>query len=277
MDINGKIITREYISIKPLSELRGKNKEIKEIVKRIGDESKLRETDVLYAGIAIPERMGEKIPKSKNILAEGISRLFDCEVLIAAEATAAGYEERNFKKHDKKKGILYMHLDVGNGVVIKDEMIFEADKTKQGEDKAYLCPWNQFSMVLTAKSLVNKGLGTSIVNMVEGNVDAISLDIVLRAAESGDELAMDLVKRSALALGMRTAYLVNMFNIEVVILGGGIEKDEGSFAQFVKESAERFLLKRVSNKLEIVSSELGKEASSIGAASLCWRETFMEV
>jgi glucokinase len=113
--------------------------------------------------------------------------------------------------------------------------------------------------------------------MVDGNIDSITLDVVLDAAENHDELAEDLVKRSALALGVRVAYLANMFNTGIVILGGGMEKKEGDFTQFVNESAKRFFLKDLAGKVDIVSGVLGKEASSIGAASLCRRELFMEV
>jgi glucokinase len=100
---------------------------------------------------------------------------------------------------------------------------------------------------------------------------------VLTAAENKDELAEDLVKRSALALGVRAAYLVNIFGTDKVILGGGTEKKEGNFIQYVGESSQRFLLNKVVNTVKIVPGTLGDEAFSIGAASLCRRELFMEV
>ena len=68
-----------------------------------------------------------------------------------------------------------------------------------------------------------------------------------------------------------------MFNPAVVILGGGTEREQSNFIQFVKESAKRFLMKKLVDKLEVVPGVLGAEASSIGAASLCRRELFMEV
>ena len=91
-----------------------------------------------------------------------------------------------------------------------------------------------------------------------------------------DELAEDLVKRSALALGVRAAYLVNLFDCGNIILGGGIEIKEGDYAGNVKESAEKFVLKKNFGKMKIIPGVLGKESSSIGAAALCRRELFME-
>ncbi|RKY42024.1 MAG: hypothetical protein DRP85_04250 [Candidatus Makaraimicrobium thalassicum] len=277
MDLSGKVITRAQVGVRHLSELKGRNKEIKGIIEEIKNGMEALGTGFYSAGIALPEELTGKNPRSMDILADGIGRLFDCDVLVTGEATAAGYGERDCGDRSRGRDVLYMHLDIGTGVVIKREMIFEADDSSNGEDKAYLRPWRQFSIVSTAKSLVNKGVGTSIVNMVGGDVNGITLEIVLGAAKDHDELAEDLVRRSGLALGVRTAYLANMFNPAVVILGGGTEREQSNFIQFVKESAKRFLMKKLVDKLEVVPGVLGAEASSIGAASLCRRELFMEV
>ncbi|MEA3489746.1 MAG: ROK family protein [Candidatus Omnitrophota bacterium] len=277
MDLGGNIKTKEKISIDPLMKLKGRNREIKVILEVIGEQTGLRQEEFCCAGIAVPERVAEIIPKSRDLLAEGVSRIFGSDVLVTKEATAAGYSERDYGEDIRGRDVLYMHSDVGSGAVIKGEMIFEPDTGPGSDEKAYLRPWNQFSIVRVAKDLVNKGVGTDIVNMVNGDIESITLEVVMDAAGNHDELAEDLVKRSGLALGVRTAYLVNMFNPEVVILGGGTEKKEGDFARFVKESAEKFFLDDITGKMDIIPGALGKEASSVGAALLCRRELFMEV
>jgi predicted NBD/HSP70 family sugar kinase len=276
MNLGGKVLEKELLDIGLLVKLKGRNKEIKEIASEIAGRTRLKDRDLSCAGLAIPQTLKEKNLKSQDILAEGIAHAFGCDVFITGEATAAGYAEKDLGKGMQDKDTLYMHSDIGTGVVIKGEMIFEADETSGEGNSAYLRSWDQFSVVATAKSLVNKGLGTDIVNMVNGDVDAITLGVVFDAAEKKDELAEDLLKRSGLALGVRVAYLVNMFNVDTVILGGGTEKKEGEFISYVKESSARFLLKDRANKLKIVPCALDKEASSVGAASLCRRELFME-
>jgi glucokinase len=112
--------------------------------------------------------------------------------------------------------------------------------------------------------------------MVNGDVGKITTRVVLEAAAKQDELAEDLVKRSALALGVRIAYMANIFGPDIVVIGGGVEQGSGDFVGFAKESAKKFLLKDRRDKLEIVPGALGENVSSIGAASLCRRELFME-
>jgi predicted NBD/HSP70 family sugar kinase len=277
MDLTGKQLSKECIPVGLLVMLKGKNKEIKEIVSKIEEAAKVKGSEFCCAGLAVPECLAEKNAKTQEILAEGISRMFDCDVFVTSGATAAGYGEKDFGSGTIGEDVLYMHSDIGTGVMLKDEMIFEAAEKETGDDNGYLRSWSQFSIVDTAKNLVNKGVGTDIVNKVNGDVSAITLEVVLDAANADDELAEDLVKRSGLALGVRVAYLVNMFNAGTVILGGGTERKEGGFLGFVKESSARFLLKERAESLKIIPGVLGKEASSIGAASLCRRELFMEV
>lgn len=277
INLDGKVVTKEQIQIDVLSGLKGKNKEIKEIASQITEKTGIKGGEFCCCGIAIPKEIEIKNNKSSQILGEGISRFFNCDVFISKEATAAGYGERNSGVKVTSNDILYMHSDIGAGVLFKDEMIFEADDNKVDGIESYLRPWSQFSIVATAKNLVSKGVGTDIVNKVGGNIDDITLDVVLEAAEGKDELAEDLVKRAGLALGVRVAYLANMFNTSIVSIGGGVEKKEGSFKDFIEESARRFLVKEIAGKIKIIPGVLGKEAPPIGAALLCLRELFMEV
>ncbi|MBU0682741.1 MAG: ROK family transcriptional regulator [Candidatus Omnitrophota bacterium] len=275
MDLSGGIIEKEKIVIQELSFPKPKRKDIKNIVDRIQEKAKLENMEFYIAGIAIPERIEKTSIRNVDLLAHGVGKIFGCNVYLSREATAAGYGERNFGWQTKGRDILYLHFDVGAGVIVKDEMIFEADEGDA--DRAYLRPWHQFSIVENAKKLISKGVGTGIVDVIQGDVNNITLDIVLQAADEKDELAEDLMQRAALVLGMRAAYLINMFMVRTIILGGGIESGKQGFIEYVRESANKFLLKEVRGKVEIIYGTLGASASSLGASALCCRELFMEV
>jgi glucokinase len=274
MDLAGKVISKESVGISSFRKWRGKNKEAENLVNEIKSGTKTQGGEFLCAGIAVPEEMNAINPRSAEIVAKGMKKLFGCRILIAKEATAAAYGEGDATKAPPDT-FIYLHRDIGIGAVMKKEMIFEASESGPKVDNSYLRPWNQFSLTDTAKHLIDKGIGTDIVKMVKGDIDKITLEVVLKSAEANDELAEDLVKRSSLALGVRAAYLVNMFNVDTIILGGGTEIKEGRFIDNVKESAKKFVLGSKKNKLKITPGVLGKQASSAGAASLCRRELFM--
>lgn len=277
MSSDGKIVDKAKITVNDVSKLKGRKKEIGEIINAIKTGAKLRVDGFYSAGVAVPFALQSLKPGIGTALLDGISRLFKCDTFGVQEATAAGYGERDSSSAARGKNVLYMHFDIGIGVIYKGEVIFETDNPASGENKGYMRPWNQYGLISTAKDLVDNGIGTNIVNKAGGSIDKITLDAILAAAGEKDEVAVDLVRRSALALGVRISYLTNVFNTECVILGGGTEKKEGNFIGFVKESCNRFLVKNMAQKVKIFPGTLGKEASSVGAALLCCRNLFMEV
>ena len=277
MDLSGNITDKEKIQTDLLLKVRGKNKDVSGIVKMIGEKTKLKGEKYACCGVAIPEDMIDVNPKTVNIMEKGFKSIFRTNIFVSKSATASAYGDREMAKEAGENDILYMYSDVGIGIILKKEAIFEADEYEKSPNSAYLRPWNQFSIVKTTKDLVARGVGSDVVKIVKGDVDRITLDIVLEAAERKDELAEDLIKKSGLALGVRVAYLVNMFNIDVVVFGGGIEREETFFTESVKESMKKFLSSNIADRLKIIPGVLGKESSSIGAALLCRRELFMEV
>jgi predicted NBD/HSP70 family sugar kinase len=277
VDLGGKLLVEEKIDIVSLDMFRGRNKEVNAILEKIGECADIPRSGIAAAGIALPSIMEEKNPKAAGILAEGIRRLFECEISAGDEVVPAGYGEKDALDVFEDRDILYMHSDVGAGAVFKEESIFRADRDAAAGTATYLRPWEQFSITSTAKTLVSNGVGTSIVNIVKGDVGNITLGTVFEAADAGDELAADLVRRAGLAMGVRVAYLMNMFNVCTVVLGGGIEHSKSGFADLIAESAGKFTAKDIKVHMEIIPGRRGSVASSIGAALLCRRATFMEV
>ena len=276
LDSRGEVSRKEKLHIPELKTLRGRVGEIKSIVKTVAKTTSFRGIPLRFGGVVIHGAMEGKEKKGIAIVAEGLSKIFKCDMLVARRATAAAYAEKHQNPATKEKNMLFLHTDSGEGVLIDGERITESRAPEQGKE-SYLRAWDQFDAVSTAKDLVKKGVGTDIVGIVTGDVAAISMAEVLVASEKGDELALELVKRSALALGVRSAYLVNIFDVDIIVLGGGIERPEGGFNSYMKESFNRFLLNKNAGKIEIIGGFSGEEVYSLGAALLCRREMFTEV
>lgn len=272
----GDILESEKIDIEPLHKFKGKKKEVLEILSVLKQHTKFSKYPITLCGVALPERLVEVGEKNIALLSEGIGRIFNSNVYFCRSVTASGYGEKEFGEKEKGKDILYLHSDIGCGVVIKGEEIFQSENETSEDENSYLRSWEQFGIEGIAKNLVNKGVGSSLINMVNGKIDEITLEMVLRAAEEEDELAKDLVVRSGLALGVRAAYLANFFEVYTVILGGGTEGKRGNFEDFVKESANKFLKKKLAGKINVCGGKMGVKAASFGAANLCIRELFLE-
>ena len=132
-------------------------------------------------------------------------------------------------------------------------------------------------IIARAKNAIEQGIGTKIVELISGKVEGLTLGSIVTAAESGDKLAIDLIESAGMNLGTRIAYLINLFNPEVVIIGGGIEKAGELILGPIRRSIRKFAFEEPANKVRIIPSALGEDAVSLGAASLVLREIFIQL
>jgi glucokinase len=90
---------------------------------------------------------------------------------------------------------------------------------------------------------------------------------VTKAAQQGDEAAIEVVNLTGHYLGNALVSLVNIFQPEVVVLGGGaIALGEHLLEPARKEVQERAL--KPMNETPVVAAQLGPAAGMIGAAAL---------
>jgi glucokinase len=117
-----------------------------------------------------------------------------------------------------------------------------------------------------AMTRIKHGEKTSIIDLVDGRIDNITAETVATAARQGDRIAYDIVAKAADYLGIGLANLVNIFNPELIVIGGGLSKMGnmmlGPARKIIKERAFRLPAQTV----RIVRARLGSNAGIIGAA-----------
>ncbi|HKE97345.1 MAG TPA: ROK family protein [Actinomycetes bacterium] len=96
----------------------------------------------------------------------------------------------------------------------------------------------------------------------------ITSGVIAAALEQGDALTHELVDGAVAALGAGIASAVNLLDLDLVVLGGGLtEKLGGPFADRVRDAALPNLFVRPAT-LRVVPAALGDLAGAIGAALL---------
>ena len=103
----------------------------------------------------------------------------------------------------------------------------------------------------------------------------ITTAAVLEAAREGDRLAIELIEDAGVALGMRIAYLVNVINPEIVIIGGGVERAESLLLNPVRKMVRKYAFEEAASAVRIIPSCLGEDAVSMGAAGFVIRTVFL--
>ena len=172
-------------------------------------------------------------------------------------------------------GVLYVHSSLGECVLIKDsELISSSDKSS--ENTAYLRPWGRALSVETmARDEVAKGVGTKIVHIAGADINKITESSVIEALKVGDEVAGGIIEAAGINLGLRIAYLVNIFAPKTVIIGGGIERAGDAVLSGIKRTVARLAHSSRSKKISIIPSAFGTDGAALGASALAVRELFL--
>jgi glucokinase len=116
------------------------------------------------------------------------------------------------------------------------------------------------------KTLLTEMLGADLADLRSGDLR--------KAIRRGDKFVDRIIESAAEYIGIATANLVNIFNPEVVVLGGGvIEALSDEMMSVIIETAKDYAMPGTLKGVEIIASKLGDNAGITGAAVLARRET----
>jgi glucokinase len=115
---------------------------------------------------------------------------------------------------------------------------------------------------------VVQGLTTLIGEMCEYDLNRITPEIIVRAAQAGDEIARDIYENAGYYIGITAANVCVAIGPRRIIIGGGV----AHAGDLLFDPIRRTLRERVTvmpvDQVEVVPSQLGDNAGVIGVA--CW-------
>lgn len=119
---------------------------------------------------------------------------------------------------------------------------------------------------------VRLGESSSLTEIVEGKIENITAEKVSTAAQHGDRLALDIVTRAATYLGVGMVNLVNIFNPDMIIVGGGVAR----MGDLLLNPARQVVMERAfpmaAQAVRIVPAQLGNDAGILGAAVFAFEQ-----
>jgi glucokinase len=96
--------------------------------------------------------------------------------------------------------------------------------------------------------------------------------LVTELAHDGDSAARGVLELIGRRLGVGIANFVNVFNPEVVVLGGGVMGAGELLLEPARDEMARRALPPGRDVVSVVAARLGPEAGMVGAAALAWDE-----
>ena len=118
---------------------------------------------------------------------------------------------------------------------------------------------------------IHQGERTSLKDIADNKMANITAEMVSAAAMEGDSLAGDIIRQAIVYLGIGIVNLVNLFNPEVIIIGGGLSKIGDPLFDLVRRAVRERAFKLSGRAVQIVSAELGDYSAVLGAAILAFQ------
>jgi glucokinase len=118
------------------------------------------------------------------------------------------------------------------------------------------------------RELVERGVPTLIADLAEGDPNRISAKLVAQAVARGDIEARGILDEAMIYLGVGMANLVDLFNPELIVIGGGLTRMGERLFDPVRRIIARSAFRAAAQAVTIVPAQLGDDVGVLGAATV---------
>jgi glucokinase-like ROK family protein len=215
---------------------------------------------------------------------------FSIPVYVDNEANLAALGETYFGAGRESNYVLYVvsSVGMGGGIVIDGRLMtgaagFAGEFGHMTLDPAGLrCSCGNFGCFETLvsqralyrriRSAVGTGKPSLLVEATEGDLNRLTVPMIVEAAEEGDVVARAALEETGNWLGIGIASLINALNPERVVFGGTLSLAHEYLLPVVKEVVAKRALRWSNETAEIVIAEHGPDACVIGGIAAIYRQ-----
>ncbi len=241
------------------------------------------------AGLSNPETgilyTSPNLPGLKDVpLAGLIENELGKKVFLMNDANAAAVGEMHLGAARGARNFVYITLSTGIGAgVVIDGKIYTGSTGFASEpghmvidDEGPVCYcgsrgcWETLAsgtaLAKYARQRIEEGRKTSILDYAGGDAEKVRAEDVHQAAQTGDTLAKEVIARTAYYVGVGLANLINIFNPELIVIGGGLTNIGDMLLEPAYEEAKRRAFPQTYQAVRFARAELGDDSGLLGAA-----------
>jgi glucokinase len=199
---------------------------------------------------------------------------FERPVTLENDATAGAAAEHRYGAGAGVRHMVYLTIStgVGGGVVV-DGRLYRGAMENGGELGHVTVDWHG----RPCRGCGRRGCleayvsGTSIAERArEAGLDVRSAEQVAAAAAVGEPVASEVWAGTVEALGCGLTSIVNLFEPELVVIGGGVSRAGELLLGPVRERVSAGAMGPAARAVEIVSAALGDQVGVVGAAAIVY-------
>ncbi|PAV30760.1 transcriptional regulator [Virgibacillus profundi] len=300
MNLEGKILRKE---IHQTNQLKGQ--EIIQFILEVVDRFLVQKQDIEYCqgisiispGIVNAEKGIISYNSKLNLYGVPLKELIEERTNLPAfldnDANAFVLAENYFGLFSKYKDLLYITIGdgVGSGMMVNGSIYrgYLGSSGEVGHTTVVECGikcscgnrgclenyvnWPAiYSKIVTA--IVTRSRDTIIKEMVLGDLNRINPDIFVEAINEGDKLAQEIMEDTMNYLSIAITNTIHFFNPEVIILSGGIIKNNPLFLEGINKQVEAKVIPTLKEEVNIQGTSLGSEFEPLGAAAVILHGNF---
>ena len=122
----------------------------------------------------------------------------------------------------------------------------------------------------------NEGRSSTLRSLQEEMNSSVTTQMVFKAAEQGDKESLKIIDGVVRKLGISLSCMVNLLDLDMIILGGGVWNGAPDFVERVDKCVRGFLMTEEAKRdLKIVRESFGNSALMGAAANVFLKEGFL--
>lgn len=218
-------------------------------------------------------------------LEEVLKKKFKKPVYILNDAKSACLAESNFGLAKDRKNVLVISMDWGIGLgIIVDGKVYQGSSGFAGEfghipliDDGYLCHCGKrgcletvasgLALVRMAQTGIKNGESTILNSLSEQELEKLQPQTIIKAANQGDQFAINILSEIGIHLGKGIAILIQLFNPEIIILEGKFASAQQFITTPIQHSINTYCMAQLRVKTDICLSNLGDDSVLLGSVA----------
>ncbi|MGV3502844.1 MAG: ROK family transcriptional regulator [Adhaeribacter sp.] len=264
--------------------------------------SGINSSKLLGIGISMPGLVSQKEGRNHTYLlteedSESLQQIlenkFKKPVFLQNDVKAATLAEYRFGLAKSRRDVLVISMDWGIGIgMIMDGKLRTGTSGFAGEfghipmvEDGVLCYCGKRGCLETvasgnalarlAMAGIQSGQSTRLQEFANLESEQIAPKVVIDAAHHGDQYAINILSEIGLNLGKGIAVLIQLFNPELIILGGKMAEANQYIAVPIQQSINTYCMTQLREKASIAMSTLGPDAGILGAVATVMENIFM--
>ena len=191
----------------------------------------------------------------------------------------------------------FILLDIGQGIglgIVINRVLFEGAGMKSGEighlmvdpegRRCTCCKRGCLESVSSGMAIttimqenLRQGVSSKVSDLIHNRIDDLTVIDIVDAADMNDAPSIEVLRNAGEKLGKAISHIINLFNPELIIIGGQLSKAGSHLIQPLMLAAEEHSIPNLYSDVSIRLSQLGPHSASLGAATMAINDKIFSI